>query len=280
MSLLRRLLRINLKKIDSDFVSSCKRFKNKDIFFVDLGCRGEDPKYWFETKDSIKYIGIDASEAVINELKSKYKKYSGNIIAFFKCAIVSNNTAEQTFATSSEGMCDGIIIDRPADNISAKDINFKKVKPISLASVLHEYEDYLMNKNHVLKILKIDIEGNSSSIVDNKELVGQFDIVLAEILPQLKNQFATMSLLEENNFKLKNIERAYKWGKSSTKELFIIDTEWINNNSKFAFENRPIRNPNLIMRTFSLVVFILISWLFKLIRGKAYSSVSDSELGW
>ena len=79
---------------------------------------------------------------------------------------------------------------------------------------------------------------------------------------------------------MKNIERAYKWGKSSTKELFIIDTEWINNNSKFAFENRPIRNPNLIMRTFSLIVFILISWLFKLIRGKAYSSVSDSELGW
>ena len=34
-----------------------------------------------------------------------------------------------------------------------------------------------------------------------KELVGKFDIVLAEILPQLKNQFSTMTLLEENNFK-------------------------------------------------------------------------------
>lgn len=280
MSLLRRLLRINLKKIDSDFVSSCKRFQNKDIVFVDLGCRGENPKYWFETKHSIKYLGIDASEKVINDLKNKYNKYSGNIVAFFKCAIVSNNNEEQTFATSTEGMCDGIVIDRPEDNISAKDINLKKVKPISLASVLYEYKDYLLNSDDVLKILKIDIEGNSSSIVDNKELVGKFDIVLAEILPQLKNQFSTMTLLEENNFKLKNIERAYKWGKSSTKELFIIDTEWINGRSKIAFENRPIRNPNLIMRTFSLIVFILISLLFKLTRGKAYSSVSDSELGW
>ena len=43
MSILRRLLRINLNKIDSDFILLSKRFKNEKLLFIDLGCRGENP---------------------------------------------------------------------------------------------------------------------------------------------------------------------------------------------------------------------------------------------
>ena len=279
MAILRRLLRINLNKIDSDFILLSKRFKNKKLLFIDLGCRGENPKYWPKDSKYIKYIGIDASNSVIKDLERKYFNYKGNVDASFINAIVSNNNSEQLFASSYLGMTDGIIIENDYSNISAKDIKIRKVKPVSLVSLLNKFMNFL-NDDKFLKILKIDIEGNSSSIVNDKELIRNFDIVLAELLPQMKKQYHTMTLLEENDFQLQNIERAFRWSKKSSKELFILDTEWLNKNSKIIFEKNNSKYPNIILRSFSLIIFLLIRILFKLVRGKAYSSLSDSELGW
>ena len=279
MSILRRLLRINLNKIDSDFISLAKRFENNKLLFIDLGCRGENPKYWPKDSKYIKYIGIDASNAVIKDLERKYYHYKGNVDASFINAIVSNNNSEQIFASSYEGMTDGIIVENDYSNISVKDRKLRKVNPISLFSVLSEFKDFLNDEN-LLKIIKIDIEGNSSSIVDDKELIRNFDIVLAELLPQLKKQYYTMTLLEENDFQLKNIERAFRWSKKSPKELFILDTEWLNKNSNIVFEKNNLKYPNIFLRSFSLIIYLLIRILFKLIKGKAYTSLSDSELGW
>ena len=212
MAILRRLLRINLNKIDSDFISLAKRFENNKLLFIDLGCRGENPKYWPKDSQYIKYIGIDASDTVIKDLENKYFNYKGNVDASFINAIVSNNNSEQIFATSYEGMTDGIIIENDYSNISLKDRKSRKVRPVSLVSVLNKFKDFL-NDEKLLKVLKIDIEGNSSSIVDDKELIRNFDIVLAELLPQIKKQYYTMTLLEENDFQLKNIERAFRWSK-------------------------------------------------------------------
>ena len=279
MAILRRLLRINLNKIDSDFISLAKRFENNKLLFIDLGCRGENPKYWPKDSQYIKYIGIDASDIVIKDLEKKYFNYKGNVDASFINAIVSNNNSEQIFATSYEGMTDGIIIENDYSNISLKDRKSRKVRPVSLVSVLTKFKDFL-NDEKLLKILKIDIEGNSSSIVDDKELIRHFDIVLAELLPQLKKQYYTMTLLEENDFQLKNIERAFRWSKKSSKELFILDTEWFNKNSHIVFEKNNLEYPNIFVRSFSLIIFLLIRILFKLVKGKAYTSLSDSELGW
>ena len=279
MAILRRLLRKNLNKIDSDFISLAKRFENNKLLFIDLGCRGENPKYWPKDSQYIKYIGIDASDTVIKDLEKKYFNYKGNVDASFINAIVSNNNSEQIFATSYEGMTDGIIIENDYSNISLKDRKSRKVRPVSLVSVLNKFKDFL-NDEKLLKVLKIDIEGNSSSIVDDKELIRNFDIVLAELLPQLKKQYYTMTLLEENDFQLKNIERAFRWSKKSSKELFILDTEWLNKNSNIVFEKNNLKYPNIFLRSFSLIIYLLIRILFKLVKGKAYTSLSDSELGW
>ena len=176
-------------------------------------------------------------------------------------------------------MTDGLIIDNYFNNISAKDITLDKVKPLSLISVLSQFKDFLYDEN-LLKIIKIDIEGNSSSIVNDKELIRNFDIVLAELLPQMKEQYYTMTLLDENDFQLKNIERSFRWSKKSSKELFILDTEWKNNKSLIILDENNYRYPNIFLRNFSLIIYLLIRILFKLVRGKAYSSLSDSELGW
>ena len=279
MAILRRLLKINLNKIDSDFIALAKRFENNKLLFIDLGCRGENPKYWPKDSQYIKYIGIDASDTVIKDLEKKYFNYKGNVDASFINAIVSNNNSEQIFATSYEGMTDGIIIENDYSNISLKDRKSRKVRPVSLVSVLNKFKDFLNDEN-LLKIIKIDIEGNSSSIVDDKELIRNFDIVLAELLPQLKKQYYTMTLLEENDFQLKNIERAFRWSKKSSKELFILDTEWLNKNSHIVFEKNNLKYPNIFLRSFSLIIYLLIRILFKLVKGKAYTSLSDSELGW
>lgn len=279
MALLRKLFRINLVKIDSDFILLSKKFKNKKLLFVDLGCRGENPKHWNRKGNYIKYVGIDASEKVIQDLKNKYNYYSGNVDASFINAIVSNNDKEQIFASSSEGMCDGLVIDKPEDNINDKDITLTKVKPVKLQSLLKDYENLLDDPN-IIKILKIDIEGHSSSIVDDKILIGKFDIVLAEILPLLKNQYSTFTNLEENNFQLKSLERAFQWSKSSSKELFIIDTEWNNKNSNLKLEKPILKKPNFLIRSYCLIVYIIIKLLYLSIKRKSYSPVSDSELGW
>ena len=174
MAILRRLLKINLNKIDSDFISLAKRFENNKLLFIDLGCRGENPKYWPKDSKYIKYIGIDASNSVIKDLEKKYFNYKGNVDASFINAIVSNNNSEQIFATSYEGMTDGIIIENDYSNISLKDRKSRKVRPVSLVSVLNKFKDFL-NDVKLLKVLKIDIEGNSSSIVDDKELIRNFE---------------------------------------------------------------------------------------------------------
>ena len=162
---------------------------------------------------------------------------------------MSNNNREQIFASSSEGMCDGIVIDKPEDNISAKDITLKKVNPVTLKSLLKDNED-LLNDENIIKILKIDIEGNSSAIVEDKLLTGKFDVVLAETLPLLKNQYSTFTLLEENNFQLISLERAFRWGRNSSKELFIIDTEWNNKNSNFELGETLLKKPNFLIRSY------------------------------
>lgn len=279
MGLLKRLLRIKIKSIRSDFLTLSSRYKEKKIIFVDLGCRGESPIYWPKKGKYMKYIGIDASENVINELTKSYESYSGNVDATFINAIVSNNNSEQLFASSSEGMTDGLVIDKPSDNINVNDILLKKVKPISLELLLKDFHQ-LLNMKDAIKILKIDIEGNSASIVDDQSLVKKFDLVLAEILPNLKNQFKTMSSLEESKFSLVNIERAFRWGKKSTKELFILDTEWRNNNSQYLFKEEIKIKPNFFTRTYALFIYLLISILFKLLNNRAYSAISDSDLGW
>ena len=165
-------------------------------------------------------------------------------------------------------MTDGLIIENYFNNISAKDITLDKVKPLSLNSVLSKFKDFLYDEN-LLKIIKIDIEGNSSSIVNDKELIRNFDIVLAELLPQMKKQYYTMTLLEENDFQLKNIERSFRWSKKSSKELFILDTEWKNNKSRIILDKNNFRYPNIFLRNFSLIIYLLIMILFKLVRGKA-----------
>ena len=66
MAILRRLLKINLNKIDSDFIALAKRFENNKLLFIDLGCRGENPKYW--PKDS-QYINIPQAEPLMEECK-------------------------------------------------------------------------------------------------------------------------------------------------------------------------------------------------------------------
>ncbi len=279
MSLLGRLFRIKIKKIRSDFLTISSKYSGKKIIFVDLGCRGESTKFWPKKGPYLKYIGIDASESVINELKKNYSTYSGNVDASFINAIVSNNNSEQLFASSSEGMTDGLVIDNPKDNINVNDIYLKKVHPISLKLLLKEFDDDL-NMKDAIKVLKIDIEGNSSSIVDDYNLIKKFDIVLAEVLPRIKNQFKTMSSLEECEFSLINVERAFRWGKDSSKELFILDTEWRNNISQNLLKEEMLSKPNFFSRTSAIFIYLLVSILYKFLKNKAYSSISDSDLGW
>ena len=278
MSIIRRLLKFNQKKIDSDFLNCYEKYKTKNIIFIDLGCRGENPKLWPKRGLDIHYVGIDASKEVIDDLTYKYKNYSGNVKAKFIQAIVSNNTDKQVFASSPEGMTDGLVITNPEDNINSKDITLKTVQPVLLRDIISDIGVNLDLKG-AIKILKIDIEGNSSFIVNDDDLMMKFDIVLAELLPQLKRQFSTMSYLEENNFTLKDIKRAYKWTRKSTKELIIMDTEWINNRSLNLIDKQ-YKNPSFLSRGLSLVLYLVISLLFRLTKNKAYSSISDSELGW
>ena len=193
MSIVRRLFKINQQNIDSDFLDCYKKFKKNKIIFIDLGCRGENPNLWPTKGLDIHYVGIDASKDVIDNLVSKYKYYSGNVRAEFFQAVVSNNTEKQIFATSPEGMTDGLVINNPEDNIDSKDITLKKVNPVLLRNILNDTAVNL-NSRDAIKILKIDIEGNSSLIVEDFNLMKKFDIILAEILPQLKRQFSTIIL--------------------------------------------------------------------------------------
>ena len=86
-----------------------------------------------------------------------------------------------------------------AKSLNQDILNYKTVKPVLLSDILRDIGENLDLKG-AIKILKIDIEGNSSFVVNDYDLMMKFDIIFAEILPQLKRQFSSMLYLEETKY--------------------------------------------------------------------------------
>lgn len=274
--MLKRLTRS--QEVNSDFLGFLAAHPNKNIIFIDIGCRGEPIENWPTKRTGLAYIGIDADCLEVAKLNHSLLRYKGAIKASFFNTIVSNDGLPRTFARSDVGMTDRLIEASEAQSYVENGWRVSVERSETLEVIVERVLSQFSSKNSLV-VLKIDVEGWSHDVISNKVSLSRFSYVICEFLPNMPMQFKTMALLESSDFEIADIERAYKYDRRYGRKLFIIDTVWkaksLNDGSALSD-----KAPGVLYKIFSFAVFYVVRILLGSLNKKTHISISDAELRW